>query len=158
MNRILASAAAVLLSASCAHAPSKAEPAKAPTGISTIKPSAPENSLVVVYRNVTGFIGMGGGMLNTTLYVDNKPVGDVAHDTYAVIEVGPGEHMVTARSGMGESNLPITVRAGDAVFAQMETSPSPKLATKARSLAEKEIESDCTLAFNRSLVADAKAP
>jgi hypothetical protein len=66
--------------------------------------------------------------------------------------------MVTARSGMGESNLPITVAAGDAVFAQMETSPSPKLASKPKSLAHQEIETDCTLAFKRSLVADARVP
>jgi Protein of unknown function (DUF2846) len=158
MNRLLVAAAAALLAVSCAHAPARAEAAKAPTGIATLKPSSPENSLLVVYRNVTGFIGMGGGMLNTTLYVDNKPVGDMAHDTYAVIEVAPGEHMVSARSGMGESNLPVSVRPGDAVFAQMETSPSPKLLSKPKSLAHQEIEADCSLAFNRSLVTPAAAP
>lgn len=158
MNRLLLAALTALLSAACAHAPAKAEPAKAPTGIATLKPSSPENSLLVVYRNVTGFMGMGGGMLNTTLYVDNKPVGDIAHDTYAVIEVAPGEHLVTARSGMGESNLPVTIRAGDAAFAQMETSPSPKLTNKPKSVAHQDIETDCSLAFNRSLVGPAPAP
>jgi len=91
-------------------------------------------------------------MVNTTLYVDNKPVGDLAHDTYAVIEVAAGEHMVTARSGMGESNLPLTTAAGASVYAQMETSPAPKLLTKSIKAAQEEIETDCTLAFNRSLV------
>jgi hypothetical protein len=158
MNRVLVAVAAVVFTASCAHAPAKAEPAKAPTGITAMKPKAPGASLVVVYRNVTGFFGMGGGMLNTTLYVDQKPVGDLSHDEFGVIEVPAGEHMVTVRSGMGESNLPITVAAGDSIFAQMETSPAPKLAAKPRSLAEKEIETDCSLAFNRSLVAPAPAP
>lgn len=156
--RLYAAAAAFLFTAACAHAPSKSEPAKAPTGITTMKPKAPGNSLLVVYRNVTGFIGMGGGMLNTTLYVDQKPMGDLSHDTFAVIEVPPGEHMVTARSGIGESNLPVTVAAGDSIFAQMETSPAPKLAAKPRSLAEKEIETDCELAFNRSLNPAPAAP
>ena len=153
MNRIVITTAAALLTAACAHTPAKADPAKAPTGITTIKPQVPGASLLVIYRNVTGFIGMGGGMLNTTLYVDQKPMGDLSHDTFAVIEVPAGEHMVTARSAMGESNLPVTVAAGDSVYAQMETSPSPRLAAKAKSLAQQEIETDCTLAFNRSLVA-----
>lgn len=158
MNRIHAVVVASLFFVGCAHSKANVEPAKAPTGVASMKPSSPQNSLIVVYRNVTGFMAMGAGMVNTTLYVDQKPVGDLAHDTFAVIEVAPGEHMVTARSGMGESNLPLTTAPGGNAYAQMETSPAPKLLTKPALAAHAEIESDCSLAFRRSLVAATEAP
>lgn len=108
-----------LLAVGCAHKPEAPRP---PLVTFTFEP-LPGTALIVLYRNVAGFMG-GGAMVNSTLTVDNKPVGDLTQDRYAVIGVAPGEHMVNLQGVSGISNVPVSVGPGDVKFIQVTTYPS----------------------------------
>jgi hypothetical protein len=92
------------------------------TGKFDFKPQNPINAVIVVYRNTSGTLG-SGSMVGGTLKVDKEPVGDVAHDTYLVVELPPGKHTVTATSMAGESNWLVTLAAGQIEYAQLQPLP-----------------------------------
>ncbi len=157
MKRLLAVAwisAAYLAANSCAH--SSAEAASAAKPMAEVKP-APGQSVVVVYRNVTGFMNAGAGMVNVTLLVDGSPVGDLSHDTYGMVDLAPGRHLLTAKNGIGESNLVVNTTADGVAFVQMETSPAPKMMSRSAETARVEIATDCSFAFRESVGTPAQA-
>ena len=104
-----------------AVAPIPAERVAAKPGL-TFAPTNAANALVVVYRNTSGLMG-SGSMLGATLKVDGQAVGDVAHDTFVVVELAPGKHTVTAISAAGESNWLINVVAAQVEYAQLQPMP-----------------------------------
>ncbi len=157
MKRLLAVAwiaAAYLAVNSCAHSPPAAAADAKP--MEEVRP-APGQSALVVYRNVTGFLNAGAGMVNVTVLIDGAPVGDLSHDTYGVIDVGPGRHLLTAKNGIGESNLVVNTSPDGVHFVQMETSPAPKMSSRSAEVARVEIATDCSFAFRESATAPASA-
>ena len=112
--------AVCLFVSSCAH---KAEVAKAPAASTFKFEPAPGGGLIILYRNTAGFMG-GGAMVNSTVTIDNKPLGDLTQDHYAEIGVGPGEHMVNVMGASGVSNVMVTVAPGDVKFIQVTTYPT----------------------------------
>ena len=81
------------------------------------------NSLIVLYRNVAGFLG-GGAMVNAALTIDQKALGDLTQDRFVVITVAPGEHTVNLVGASGVSNMLVTTAAGDVRFIQVTTYPT----------------------------------
>jgi Protein of unknown function (DUF2846) len=104
------------------------------------KPQNAGNALVVVYRNTSGLMG-SGSMVGGTLKVDTQAVGDVAHDTYLVVELAPGKHTVTAQSAAGESNWLVTLAAGQVEYAQLQPLPF-RLVAKSANEALGEMRAD----------------
>jgi Protein of unknown function (DUF2846) len=132
-----------------APAPAEASPAAAapvavpaPAGKKSLdfKPANAANGLVVVYRNTSGMMG-SGSMLGATLKVNKEAVGDLAHDTYLVVELAPGRHTVTAQSAAGESNWLVTLAAGQVEYAQLQPMPF-RLNAKAAAEALGEMRAD----------------
>ena len=106
-----------------AAAPVSEAPAAAPGKKSMeFRPANAANGVVVVYRNTSGMMG-SGSMLGATLKVNKEAVGDLAHDTYLVVELAPGRHTVTAQSAAGESNWLVTLAAGQVEYAQLQPMP-----------------------------------
>ncbi|MHB8873484.1 MAG: hypothetical protein ACYC8T_07335 [Myxococcaceae bacterium] len=153
---VLATSLIALSLTACAG--SSAATAPAPTAKLELAPPTTGNSLVVIYRNVGGFMG-GAAMFNVTLQSDSKAVGDIAHDTYVVLEVKPGEHLITAKGPAGsESNLPLTVGQDVVEFVQVDMSAGNTPALKSRLAAEAKgelVQDNLQLGFRRSLVASA---
>lgn len=106
------------------YVPPPTAAASAPAGKKSMdfKPQNAANALVVVYRNTSGMMG-SGSMLGATLKVNKEAVGDLAHDTYLVVELAPGKHTVTALSAAGESNWLVTLAAGQVEYAQLQPMP-----------------------------------
>jgi hypothetical protein len=121
MNRSAAALLAVcLFVGGCAHE----KPVERKVTSSTFKlEPTPGNGLIVLYRNTAGFMG-GGAMVNSTVTIDNKPLGDLTQDRYAVIGVAPGDHMVNLLGVSGVSNVMVSVAPGDVRFVQVITYPS----------------------------------
>lgn len=105
--------------AAAAPAPAAAPAAK--KGLD-FRPANAANGLLVLYRNTAGMMG-SGAMLGATVKVNKEAVGDLAHDTYLVVEVAPGRHTVTAQSAAGESNWLVTLAAGQVEYAQLQPMP-----------------------------------
>src|SRR5439155_27273253 len=97
-------------------------------------------SALVVYRSVASRTGVVSGV---SLLVDGAPMGDLARDRYAVIDLGPGRHVLAARSRYGESTLTVEAEPGAVEFVQLETSPQPALAARDAEVARVEIATDC---------------
>ena len=93
-----------------------------PMAVFTFSP-APGSGMIVLYRNIAGFLGAGAGV-NTTINVDGKVLGDLAQDHYAVIEVAPGEHTVKMEGASGVSNVLATLAAGEVRYYQVVTNPT----------------------------------
>ena len=108
-----------LFVAGCAH---EAAVKRAPVSTFKFEPT-PGNGMIVLYRNVAGFMG-GGAMVNSTLTIDSKPLGDLTQDRYAEIGVAPGEHMVNLMGASGVSNVLVSVAPGEVRFIQVNTSPT----------------------------------
>lgn len=104
------------------------------------QPSA-GNGVIVLYRNTAGYMGMGGGV-NSTLTINNKPLGDLTQDRYAVIDVPPGEHMVNLMGVSGVSNVMITVAPGEVRFIQVTTWPSLGTTQTQREQAMSDLDND----------------
>ena len=120
MHRPALLTAALFIIAACAHS---APPAPArPPATFDFTPAA-GSSAIVIYRNVAGFMGAGGGV-NTAVTVDGKTLGDLAQDKYAVIEVTPAEHTVNFQGATGVSNVLVTLAAGEVRFFQVQTYPT----------------------------------
>lgn len=127
-----------------------------PTSTFTFEPTA-GNSMIVLYRNVAGFMG-GGAMVNSTLTIDNKPLGDLGQDRYAVIGVGPGEHMVNLMGASGVSNVMVNANPGEVVFIQVSTYPTLSGSVVDRPTGLKDLDNDgepLTLGFKYSFGATA---
>ena len=154
MNRILAVgwlAAGYLFVQGCAHPASTVAEA---VPMAEVAP-AEGQSAVVVYRSVTG----AAGTMSVTLLVDGVAVGDLSRETYGVIDLSPGRHVITARSGTGESKLIVTADAGAVHFVQLETSPAPRMSPRDAQVARVEIATDCSFAFRQSAApVQAQAP
>lgn len=104
----------------CAH---QAVVAKAPAASKfKFEPTA-GNAMIVLYRNTAGFMG-GGAMVNSTITIDNKPLGDLTQDRYATIGVGPGEHMINLQGASGVSNVMVNLAPAEVKFIQVVTSPT----------------------------------
>ncbi len=101
----------------------------------------PGNGLIVLYRNSAGFMG-GGAMVNSTVTIDNKPLGDLTQDRYALVGVAPGEHMVNLLGVSGVSNVMITVAPGDVRFIQVTTYPSLMAAQMDKAAGLKDLDND----------------
>ena len=115
-----AAALCLLFVVGCRHeAPVERKPS-----VSTFKfEPAAGNALIILYRNSAGFMG-GGAMVNSTVTVDKKALGDLTQDRYAVIGVGPGEHLVNLMGASGVSNVMVSVAAGQVRFVQVNTYPT----------------------------------
>ena len=151
----MATSLAALSLAACAS--SSAATAPAPAAKLELPPPTTGNAVVVIYRNVGGFMG-GAAMFNVTLQSDSKAVGDIAHDTYVVLEVKPGEHLITAKGPGSESNLPLTVGQDAVQFVQVDMSAGNTPVLKSRLSAEAKgelVQDNLQLGFRRSLVASA---
>jgi Protein of unknown function (DUF2846) len=127
---------------SAPYVPPPGAAAAAPAGKKSMefKPQNAANALVVVYRNTSGTLG-SGSMVGGTLKVDKEAVGDVAHDTYLVVELAPGKHTVTAQSMAGESNWLVTLAAGQVEYAQLQPLPF-RLVAKSANEALGEMRAD----------------
>jgi hypothetical protein len=124
--------------AAAAPAPAAAPPAG--TRSFDFRPAQTENGLVVLYRNTAGLMG-SGSMLGATVKVNGQAVGDLAHDTYLVVELAPGRHTVTAQSAAGESNWLVTLAAGQVEYSQLQPMPF-RLNAKAAAEALTEMRAD----------------
>jgi hypothetical protein len=80
-------------------------------------------AMIILYRNSAGFMG-GGAMVNSTVTIDNKALGDLMQDRYAEIGVGAGEHMVNLQGVSGVSNVMVNLAPGEVKFIQVITYPS----------------------------------
>jgi hypothetical protein len=113
---------------------------KTPASTFTFEPT-PGNGLIVLYRNVAGFMG-GGAMVNSTLTIDDKALGDLTQDRYAVIGVAPGEHMVNLMGVSGVSNVMVSIAPGQVRFIQVSTYPSLIGSLVEREAALKDLDND----------------
>lgn len=104
------------------------------------KPANASNGLLVLYRNTAGMMG-SGAMLGATVKVNKEAVGDLAHDTYLVVELAPGRHTVTAQSAAGESNWLVNLAAGQVEYAQLQPMPF-RLNAKPAAEALSELKAD----------------
>jgi hypothetical protein len=142
MKRLLALgwiAAGYLAAQGCAHAPAVEAPAAIETG--EVRP-APGQSALVVYRTVGGKSGASLSVL-----VDGAPVGELAREKFAVIDLAPGKHVVSAHSAYGETGLLVETEVGVVHFVQLEGSAQPKLTSRDPEVARVEIATDCTFGF-----------
>jgi hypothetical protein len=52
-----------------------------------------------------------GAALKKTVYIDGKPIGETAPNTYFYHEVPPGQHTLSTESEFGENDLKIETQA-----------------------------------------------
>ena len=150
---------AVVLLVALAGCASGSSAKKVESITASLKASSPGNGLLIVYRNVGGYMG-GAAMFNVSLSLDGKIVGDIAHDNYVVLEVHPGELMLQARGVAGtESNIPVRVSAGSTSYAQVDMTfgNTPQLKVRESNAAQREIAEDCHLGYQRNMSGDAPA-
>ena len=103
--------------------------------------AAPGSSVLVLYRNTAGYMGMGG-QVNSTLTIDNKPLGDLTQDHYAVVEMPPGEHMVNLMGASGVSNVMITTTPGEVRFIQVNAWPTLSTTQTQKDQAMSDLDND----------------
>jgi hypothetical protein len=137
MTRPALRIAALFVIAACAHR--SAEPTK-PQAVFNFTPAA-GSGMIVMYRNIAGFMGGGGGV-NATVTCDGKALGDLGQDKYSTVEVAPGEHTVKLEGASGVSNAIVTLAAGEVHFIQVVTYPTLSSATRAQGEALKDLDNE----------------
>ena len=143
MKRMLALAwigAGWMAAQSCAHAP-VVEQVEQPSG--EVRPGEGQ-SAVVLYR------GVGDAKAGpVAVQVDGVPVGKLAREKFAVIDLAPGKHVISARTEFGETGLVIEAQAAAVHFVALEGSAVPKLSMRDPEVARVEIATDCTFGFRQ---------
>ena len=99
------------------------------------------NGMIVLYRNVAGYMGMGA-QANATITVDSKALGDLSQDKYAEITVAPGEHTVNLLGVTGVSNVLVVVAPGEVHFVQVNAWPAIASEKVDRERALKDLDND----------------
>jgi hypothetical protein len=135
----------VIAAVGCRHSKEAEKPTAEPKPPVVYKTPAAGNGIVIVFRNVGGFMG-GAAMQNNSIYVDGKPVGDIAHDTFASLEMKPGDHMITVKgAASSESNLSVKVVDGQLVFVKVDNTAmnTPALKASTPEVGKQEIQTDC---------------
>ena len=136
----------------------KTNPASAQK-LRSIRPSSPENAVILVYRNTAFGSVFGPVSFSGTVFLDESPVGDVQDETYAVIEVAPGRHSVriigTAGGITMQTSTVATVAAAQVQFLQLDsqqgmTSYNMKL-NQISAPNYEEIANDCHESFTLNL-------
>lgn len=74
-------------------------------------PPSPNMSGVYIFRN-SSF----GAALTKMLYIDDKPIGASAPNTYFYREVKPGEHKLSTQTEFGNNDLKITTEGNKNYF------------------------------------------
>ncbi|MFT3841764.1 MAG: hypothetical protein QM723_32540 [Myxococcaceae bacterium] len=157
--------------------PLEVPPPPPPSAVAAAPMPAPQQASATVYVYRNHMINVPGGQV--TLFIDDKEVGDIGHDQYVELTVGPGEHIVEAclggaryrRGGLEISTtngdlhigqgaaeryrgltVPVTVRAGGRSYVNLDTvSGVLMLVNQPQEKGAEEMRSDCTRAFSRNM-------
>lgn len=111
---------------------------------------------VLVYRNhplSTDAFGIGG-LQQVSLYVDGKPVGDLAHDQYVEIQAAPGTHVIEARFLVtgGATSVPVNFAVNAQTYFTFDSvGGAVRLVPVAPDKGRREIAEDCKKAWSRRL-------
>ncbi|MFT3838616.1 MAG: DUF2846 domain-containing protein [Myxococcaceae bacterium] len=125
----------------CAHAP-PSEPVETERPTGEVRPTAGQ-SAIVVYRAVSD--AKSAALM--AVQVDGVAVGQLAREKFAVIDVAPGKHVISARTPFGESGLVVDTEVGVVHFVQLEGSAVPRLSVRDAEVARVEIATDCSFGF-----------
>jgi hypothetical protein len=116
----------------------------------------PNEGLLYVYRNMLMGIGTG-----TTLWVDNKRVGELWNDHYFEVRIKPGHHNVTVKAMAPaghrepEHSLSLEIEEGTVAYVKLEYLPGDgDVAFKPITVGKegrKEIREDCELVYSKKL-------
>jgi tetratricopeptide (TPR) repeat protein len=121
-------------------------------------PGIPDSNegLLYVYRNLLPGIGTG-----TTLWVDNKRVGELWNDHYFEVRLKPGPHNVTIKAAVDagkrepEHSLPVEIAEGGVSYLKLEYwAREGDVGFKLVSIGKegrKEIRDDCELVYSKKL-------
>jgi tetratricopeptide (TPR) repeat protein len=127
----------------------KAPPVAAPAAVGDV-------GTLLIYRNhpfATDMFGIGA-LQQVSLYVDGKPVGDLAHDQYVEIQAAPGTHVIEARFLVtgGATSVPVSFAVNAQTYFTFDTVGGVvRLVPVAADKAKREIATDCTKAWTRRL-------
>lgn len=117
----------------------------------------PNEGLLYVYRNMLMGIGT-----SSTVYVDDKRVGELTNDRYWEIKLRPGKHTITIKARVNDPakaepmhQLPLEIAEGDVHYMKLEYWPKNddvgfKLVAVGKE-GRKEIREDCAQAGSKKM-------